>query len=907
MFLLTPVAIFLLTAFNCHSIQATSTIHIDYSSFALSSPNPQAYIIEYSPPVGYPPTGSAVEGTTHFTNINGTISATEYTVSISAILGDGTRKNLADLSVFSSPDPPKLDSIETTEHEATISYFPPQGQNITFQLEYYPEDHQEYANSIDTKAALVRLRGLDSGTVFRLKIRSLYKNVYSNEIIDTTFQTQGQPNYDYSSNSAESFSVKTLPPSFNLPTTTSPSNPSSEYYSTEEEDTESTTNRFTFSFVPSTTPNYIDDEEYSTTEVKTKIETTSTPTSTTTTTKKSTTTKTKLITTTTTSAKKMTAIEVNSGDMGDEYPTELASSTLTGINKMTEEYGEPAEIVLSDENEMLRMDWDVPDHADCEAFFVNYTILTLNHPKSFSVATSDQHANIKMFPEHTLDIRVFCMLAGALSKTWWAHRIAHLSKPRQIENAKIVQVLTDDFYVASITFQWEWPYHDFNYYKIVISYGTAGKSTDGQKELEIVKYGSDNVTISDLDPSQLYTISIRNASTELSLSSKAVQLQQVTAPIISSTVYPGQISSNSININFGDSDGKFDYYLLTFSGNNKNISKKVELEHEKSFTFTKLIPGKTYQFSVYTVYKGVRSRPVSSDITTYPVKVNQLFPVVGKDYVILYWDIENFADSDCRFRLSYNADNVDTVSVELKGASRHRFSNLQSEVYYTFTITVIMGIGQAAAESESEMITVAIPKGRLTPTVSRQGSRELVVGFDNDQSVFSLLNGSPDNFAVIVSDDISLNDDNYESKSWFEVKDEDVWGSYRASPSTWNPFDNERIRRASFTVGTDDCVKRNLDEPYCNGILRANTDYRVKIRMYTDTKVAMETDWGRIEGYAKNDEEGGGEEEEEEDDRRFPCHMYLNGCSGRRRKSSSNLQPFTLLISSFSFLLIFLL
>lgn len=134
-------------------------------------------------------------------------------------------------------------------------------------------------------------------------------------------------------------------------------------------------------------------------------------------------------------------------------------------------------------------------------------------------------------------------------------------------------------------------------------------------------------------------------------------------------------------------------------------------------------------------------------------------------------------------------------------------------MYYTFTITVIMGIAKAAAESESEMITVAIPKGRLVPSVHRQGSRELIVDFDNDLSVFSLLNGSPDNFAVIVSDDVTLNDDNYEMKSWFEVKDEDVWGAYRASPSTWNPFDSERVRRASFTVGTDDCVKRNLDEP----------------------------------------------------------------------------------------------
>ncbi|KAK6049760.1 fibronectin type III domain protein [Cooperia oncophora] len=248
-------------------------------------------------------------------------------------------------------------------------------------------------------------------------------------------------------------------------------------------------------------------------------------------------------------------------------------------------------------------------------------------------------------------------------------------------------------------------------------------------------------------------------------------------------ISPGKITSTSININFGDSDieqGRFDYYELVFTGNNKNITKKIEINHDKSLTFTKLIPGKTYLFTLYTVYKRVRSRPVTEAITTYPLKVNALYPVVGREYVVLYWDIDNFADSDCRFRLSYNADRVATVSVELKGASRHRFSALMPDVYYTFTITVIMGAGKAAAESESEMITVYVPReSRFSPTLKRQGSRELTVAFENDHQVFSPLNGAIENIAVIVSDDTDLNDDNYELKSWFEVKDEETWGSYR--------------------------------------------------------------------------------------------------------------------------------
>lgn len=43
--------------------------------------------------------------------------------------------------------------------------------------------------------------------------------------------------------------------------------------------------------------------------------------------------------------------------------------------------------------------------------------------------------------------------------------------------------------------------------------------------------------------------------------------------------------------------------------------------------------------------------------------------------------------------------------------------------------------------------------------------------------------------------------------------------------------------------------------------------YRVKVRMYTDTKVAMETDWASIDGFVG--EEATENEEEEEDSRFF--------------------------------------
>ena len=128
-----------------------------------------------------------------------------------------------------------------------------------------------------------------------------------------------------------------------------------------------------------------------------------------------------------------------------------------------------------------------------------------------------------------------------------------------------------------------------------------------------------------------------------------------------------------------------------------------------------------------------------------PLKVDKLYPVVGKDYVVLYWDVQNFVNSNCRFRLRYytfsnclqvkskkkrwrsqkcliavqnlhifsytgtsNSGHQSSETVELNNTSKYRFDGLESETYYTFTITVIMGVGDAKAESESEMVTVGI-------------------------------------------------------------------------------------------------------------------------------------------------------------------------------------------------------
>ncbi|CAJ0963665.1 unnamed protein product, partial [Mesorhabditis belari] len=1005
---------FLFSAFA--QVTSGSSIFLDWSS-EVPNGGVRAYVLDYSPPVGIPPAGTHLSRTTQQLLLNQTIPAADYSVYLTALMIDGTRRNVSEKHLPSSPNPPILDTIETSASDATLSYFPPEGQDISYYIEYFPLDREEYANFVETKSLLVKLRGLDPSTTFRLRILSVFRGVPSTESIDTTFMTK---DLGKSVEDLGMFTIKTLPPDFDLATATlTPKNIDGskeyEYMSKEESQTQTPTNGIleeqrkeptgeteyyyqetsvTSEVNESTTPSTLNVQtpkleivmitenftempttkqstvlstiittEPTTIEVHKEVETktirpivddydnleqsqqtmpdvtnlsmtkkaqlkvTRRPVMSTSdenngltnewtiTTKTSTspiqTTTTSPIQTTTTLNKELVyeyeemmektksthsitkhtngpktteLVEKEVVDYGPEIGEPI--TTTTRIPEK-DEYGEPGAIWLSKEGKMLKLEWDVSEGSLCDAFLLNYTVLSLSQPKAFSIATQETFALIKMFTDHKIEMKVFCMLAGSLSKTWWAHRLADLSKPRSIHGLKAAKVETDEFYVASIELSWDWPdHHDFEFYDLSVHYG-VGKAPP--KEIEVKEKGK--VLIDKLESTQEYTITVRNVSRELSIASSDATIKQLTPPIISSTLYPGQISSTSININFGESDpeqGKFDHYELDFTGNNKNISRKIGMDKERSFTFTKLIPGKTYHFALYTVYQGLRSRPVKAEVTTYPLKVEKLHPIIGKDYAMLYWDIENFADNDVRFRLSYTAKSNNGASkertVQLKNVNHFRFEELDLETYYTFTITVIMGLGDSEAESESETITVAFGNDvRSRPSLKRHGTRELALIFENDHTMWHELNGPFNNFAVIVTEDIELGGDEWELRSWFEVHNDETWPAYRASKSNYQPFQKRGVKEATFVIGEDDCEQQKLDEPYCNGMLRANTKYLAKVRGYTDEGVAMETEWVAIHGQTDGED---GEEGEEEDDKGLPCHMYLNGCPRKGSEKS---------------------
>uniref|UniRef100_A0A183C5R4 Protein-tyrosine-phosphatase n=1 Tax=Globodera pallida TaxID=36090 RepID=A0A183C5R4_GLOPA len=601
----------------------------------------------------------------------------------------------------------------------------------------------------------------------------------------------------------------------------------------------------------------------------------------------------------------------------------------------------------------------------------------------------------------------------------------------------------------------------------VVFRGENISATDG-----VGKRAEGHVNITGLEPARLYTFAVRNVSREMpSQCSAPLGVRLITPPVVTSTVYAGKISTSSINVNFGESDEShpFEQYELHFasagdddaapmSGGDKlkngstTLIRRLAKNDPKSFTFNKLVPGKTYTFSLFTLLHGVRSRPVDANITTYPLKVSGFHPLIGSGYVRLFWTVLNEAHNFCRFRLSYTASagphlhsalslelngtinthrfsgldwntfytftitvimgppsaeaeseseatytfslftllhgvrsrpvdaNITTyplkvsgfhpligsgyvrlfwtvlneahnfcrfrlsytasagphlhsaLSLELNGTiNTHRFSGLDWNTFYTFTITVIMGPPSAEAESESEAVTIGMAnRPRSTPQLKRYGSRELLLSFENDPEAFPERNGAIKEFAVIVAERVALEraivattesykdkeeeaqnlletlGDLWELPSWHDAReraddagDDKPWIAYRTSPSKYNPF----------------VSSHRLDEMYCNGALRANADYFVRVRAYSVEGIAMETAWVGIDGAVPHAVSGKQSPEQKRvegiametawvgidgavphavsgkqspEQKRLPCYMYLNGCNGRERAVGSN-------------------
>ncbi|VDM48507.1 unnamed protein product [Toxocara canis] len=182
----------------------------------------ESYVINYDPPVGYPPNNSKLPSTRCTALISGTISATVYKVSVNAIRKDGSMVLVSKTNVtsskmsdpdfvvrcqedalfeiicssfqksFSGPDAPILDAIMSAQSDTVISFHASYGEDLIYHVECYPGGNiRQQSITFETMENLIVLASLKPNTEYTLKITAKYRGIQSDDAMITTFKTEG--------------------------------------------------------------------------------------------------------------------------------------------------------------------------------------------------------------------------------------------------------------------------------------------------------------------------------------------------------------------------------------------------------------------------------------------------------------------------------------------------------------------------------------------------------------------------------------------------------------------------------------------------------------------------------------------------------------------------------------------
>ena len=87
------------------------------------------------------------------------------------------------------PEAPLLDRISAGSTTANISYFRPDGDELSYYLEYYPAQAIDDLDFTETRSSFVTLRHLQPNTEYRLRVMTVFRGVPSYDAIDTNFWT----------------------------------------------------------------------------------------------------------------------------------------------------------------------------------------------------------------------------------------------------------------------------------------------------------------------------------------------------------------------------------------------------------------------------------------------------------------------------------------------------------------------------------------------------------------------------------------------------------------------------------------------------------------------------------------------------------------------------------------------
>ncbi|KAH9525575.1 Tyrosine-protein phosphatase 10D [Bulinus truncatus] len=387
----------------------------------------------------------------------------------------------------------------------------------------------------------------------------------------------------------------------------------------------------------------------------------------------------------------------------------------------------------------------------------------------------------------------------------------------------------------------------FDHFLFNISGATSGHPVVKAKTEEPV------VEFTNLQAGTKYTVQATTVINNEMSSPIGIEIFTVPNPV------PVQLSSTSktVSLSLGPQvGGAAQYTIVCTSVNNVNCGEKIIPAEATTqpIVFTDLLPFHEYIFRVITKTTNVNNS-VKMVTEEYNFKTAeappgpvQSFTVTDKDLhsVVLSWEPPQLANGDIKhYIISYNG-------------------NLKAGFKYTFKIWAFT-IEKGDEDTRDVVMKTAAPAFKLNldaesskPESMKDSDKPLVtqnqISFQI-QNPFSQENGYIRYYTIIASLEPDAGDPETEFPAWSDVVKNPNIKVYQAvnctdlfsSDSTCGVVPGSRLRRAVheldsrvFVLGAEPSTNCNRRQ-FCNGPLKANTEYSIKVRGYTASGLFQET------------------------------------------------------------------
>lgn len=265
--------------------------------------------------------------------------------------------------------------------------------------------------------------------------------------------------------------------------------------------------------------------------------------------------------------------------------------------------------------------------------------------------------------------------------------IGHILRPSSLVN---VDVTLDS---QNVTFEWTVPSGKISHYMIVYHSVSKPESSFTRRIPNNATVGEKMaVVVIDLVPGALYHYEFYTVSFDTQ--SEPYILEIRTMPVINSDIYvvnnPQDTQSLAIRYTpTPNTAANFDFYRFQISDALVPIQEKSVNDSYRLLVFHKLVPGRLYNITVWTVSGGIASMPLYRQDRLFPDPVSDINAThVGDTDITLVWN-EPPGDHDA-YEVQYlNSDN--RLILNLSYTEMIMFTNLQPHRDYTFTVTVRSG------------------------------------------------------------------------------------------------------------------------------------------------------------------------------------------------------------------------